>query len=46
MSKGFVGGEKIGYLRGREIRENIPEDWIQKAKNILEDENSNITIIG
>ena len=40
--KGCVGEFRESFIRGREIMENIPQDWIEKAKNILNDTNSKI----
>lgn len=42
--KGHIGGFKESYLRGKELNEDIPEEIIKKAKNILEDINSKIRI--
>lgn len=42
--KGHIGGYKMSYLRGSEITENIPNELIQKAKNILKNADSKIRI--
>lgn len=40
--KGEVSHQKIYFMRGKELSEDIPEDWIEKAKQIIEDPNSRI----
>lgn len=40
--KGFVTVFVMSVLRGEVIMDNIPEELIEKAKNILEDPNSNV----